>query len=418
MPRLPWSRRQRDGASSALERSPFLSVLEPELRERVCKRLTRRRLESGKLLFRQGEPADELYVVESGRLRLYVSERPGHERVLQFLGPGQIVGEAAFIAETRYVTSAIAIEDGSVWRLSRADFDSLLGKHDAMLRYLAGVIAERQAEANARLAAESQPEETRALRGFVTAVYSPRGGAGVTTIALNLGVALAQRHPDDVVLLDLDVLFGHALSNLWLEPRGALAHTSPVMLRNLDRPGLDRYLVAHSSSLRVFPAATRPEDGQTITADHVHAVVTLLRRHFGHVLLDLPHPFSDIALTGLELADRILVVATPEATSLRDTLETRRIVTDVLGVPASRICFVLNRPHPYDGLAIGDLAAATARTWIDIGHGGDGPAMAALRGEALVDAQQGNPVVRGVLTLADEISKEAHEHAALTGRSA
>src|ERR1051326_2688985 len=111
MPRLPWFRRQRNGAGGMLERAPFLSVLEPELRQRARKRLSRRRLASGKTLFRQGEPADALYLIESGRFRLFVSDRPGRERVLQFLGPGEILGEAAFIAETQSVTSAVAIEE-------------------------------------------------------------------------------------------------------------------------------------------------------------------------------------------------------------------------------------------------------------------------------------------------------------------
>jgi pilus assembly protein CpaE len=392
-------------------------VLEPELRQRVRKRLSRRRVDSGKSLFRQGEPADALYLVESGRLRIFVSDRPGHERVLQFLGPGEIVGEAAFIAETAYVTSAIAIENTSVWRLARADFDALLGKNDAVLRYLAGAISQRQAQANARLAAESQPEETRALRGFVTAVYSSKGGSGVTTIALNLAIALAQRQPDDVVLLDLDVLFGHALSSLWLEPRGVLANTSPVTLRALDRSGLDLYLLTHSSSLRIFPAATKPEEGQTITADHVHAVVTSLRRHFGHVIMDLPHQFNEITLTGLELADRVQIVATPEATALHDVLETRRILTEVLSLTSNRLSYVLNRPQPYTGLTVSEFAAATASPWAEIGHGGEAPAMATLRGESLLDSGRDNAVVRGVMSLADDIGAEAREHAALSGRS-
>src|SRR5205814_5431400 len=132
------------------------------------------------------------------------------------------------------------------------------------------------------------PDEARALRGYVTAIYSPRGGAGVTTLALNLSLALADQHPDDTVLLDLDVLFGHTLANLWLEPRGVLAQVAPVTLRNLDRQGLDFYLLRHTSSLRIFHAATRPEEGQTITGDHIRTAVTTLRRHFGHVVLDLP----------------------------------------------------------------------------------------------------------------------------------
>jgi CRP-like cAMP-binding protein len=418
MPPLPVFHRGPDGPGSILDGAPFLSVLDPELRQRVRQRMSRRRIDSGKTLYRQGDPAEALYLVESGRLRTFVSDRPGHERVLQFLGPGEIVGESAFMAETPYVASAVAIEDARVLGLRRADFDALLGKHEGMLRYLANVIADRQARANARLAAESQGDESRALRGFVTSVFSPRGGAGVTTVALNLAITLAQRHPDDVVLIDLDVLFGHTLGNLWLEPRGVLAQATPTTLRNLDRPGLDRYLVAHKSSLRILPSSTRPEEGRSITSDHVQAIIGTLRRHFGHLVLDLPHQFTDIALTGLELSDKVLVIATPEATSLRNVLETRRILSDVLHVSADRVCYVLNRPQPYAGLSMSQFAAATGTPWSEIGHGGEAPTASALRGESLVDKRHNNAVTRGVLGLADDITTEAREQAALSGRSA
>src|SRR5712691_7548305 len=121
------------------------------------------------------------------------------------------------------------------------------------------------------------PKSRVAARGYVTAVYSPRGGAGVTTLALTLAIALAERHPDDTVLLDLDVLFGHALANLWMEPRGVLAQVTPLTMQALDRAGLDFYLIAHPSSLRIFPAASRPEEGQAITGEHIRAALTTLR---------------------------------------------------------------------------------------------------------------------------------------------
>jgi pilus assembly protein CpaE len=344
-------------------------------------------------------------------------ERAGRERVLQFLGPGEVVGEAAFIAEAPYVTGAVAIEDAVVRSLARRDFDNLLGSHEALLHYLATVVAARQERANARLAAESAPEETLALRGYVTALYSPRGGAGVTTLALNLATALAERHPDDVVLLDLDVLFGHTLANLWLEARGVLAQATPNMLRGLDRNGLERYLIKHASSLRLFPAATRPEEGQTITDDHVRAALIALRRNFGHIVIDLPHAFNEVTLAGLDLADRILLIATPESTVLHDLVEVRRIFGDVLQVPSDRISYVLNHPQPYAALALGEFTASTATAWMEIGHGGDAPTGAALRGESLIGTRPTNPVSRAAVALADQVTREAREVAALAGRA-
>ena len=412
----PFSRRRDEEAVGAVDRAPFLALLEPDLREQVRKRLSRRKIPAGKPLYQAGEPADALYLVESGRFRVVMAERPGRERVLQFLGPGEVVGEAAFMAETLYVASAEAVETASVLRLARADFDNLLGRDEAVLQYLATLVARRQEQANARLAAESAPEELLALRGYVTAVYSPRGGAGVTTLAVNLAIALAEQHPDDTVLLDLDVLFGHVLSNLWLEPRAVLAQVSPVTLRGLDRAGLDQYLRKHASSLRIFAAASRPEEGQAITGEHVRSAVTALRRHFGYIVLDLPHAFGDVTLVGLEMADRVLVVATPERTALADIQESRRIFADVLRLAPDRATYVLNHPQPYSGVGAAEFATATGTGWTEIAHGGDAPSLAALRGESLRGTRPTNAVARAAANLADQISREACEVAALAGR--
>ena len=403
-------------AGQPLERVPLLALLDPDLRGRVRKRLAQRRVATGRALFRQGEPADALYLVESGRFRVYVGARGGPERVLHFVGPGDVLGESAFMAETPHVTTAVALDTGKVWRLERADFNALLANDESVLRYLAALVAERQAQANARLAVEHTPEEARDLRGYVSAVYSPRGGAGVTTLAIAIAVALAERNPEDVVLLDLDVLFGHVLSSLWLQPRGALAQLRPSTLDALDRSGLDYYLLPHASSLRVFPSATRPEEGQTVTGEQVRAAITSLRRHFGHVVLDLPHGFSDVTLAGLELADRILLVGTPEAVTLRDVLECRRIFTEVLRLPAGRISYVLNHPLPYTAVPAAEFAAATGVPWSEVPFGGDGPTMAALRGEALVTSRPNNPAARAAVQVAETLSREAREIAALAGR--
>jgi pilus assembly protein CpaE len=359
-----------------------------------------------------------VYLVESGRLRVFVGEGAGRERVLRFVGPGEILGESAFMAEMPRITTAVAAEAARVWGLARADFDALLAGHETVLRYLAGVIADRQQQSNARLAVERATDEVRALRGYVTAVFSPRGGSGVTTLATTLGIALAERHPEDVALVDLDVLFGDALSNLWLKPRGVLAGVTPASFQTLDRAGLEFYLQPHVSSLRVLAAATGPEDGQAITGEHVRAAITNLRRHFGHLVLDLPHTFSEATLVAVELADRVLVVATPEQVSLRDLLECRRIFVEVLGLSSERISYVLNHPLPYAGVSLTECIAATQTAWTEVGFGGEAPTVAALRGESLLGSRPHNPVTKAVLKLAEAATRGAREAAALAGRAA
>ena len=88
------------GAGDPFERIPLLALLDPDLRRQIATRLHRHRVGAGKPLYRQSDTADDLYLNASGRLRVFSGDRAGNERVLRFLGPSDVVGEAAFMAET------------------------------------------------------------------------------------------------------------------------------------------------------------------------------------------------------------------------------------------------------------------------------------------------------------------------------
>jgi pilus assembly protein CpaE len=188
-------------------------------------------------------------------------------------------------------------------------------------------------------------------------------------------------------------------------------------LRGLDRSGLNYYLLTHSSSLRIFPAAAHPEEGQAITGEHVRAALSTLRRNFGYIVLDLPHGFNEVTLTSLELADRVLLVATPEQTTLKDVQEAQRIFTEALRLPSDRISYILNHPSPYAGLPVSEFAAATSAAWSEIPHGGEAPSIAALRGESLPGTRPTNAVSRAAAKLAETITTQARELAVLSGGS-
>src|SRR4051812_16976076 len=99
MPRL-FGRSDARGSGDPVDQVPLLALLDPDLRKTVRKRLRRRRVPAGKVLFHQGDPADALLLVAAGRFRVVIGTRASEERVLRFLGPGEVVGEAAFMAET------------------------------------------------------------------------------------------------------------------------------------------------------------------------------------------------------------------------------------------------------------------------------------------------------------------------------
>jgi CRP-like cAMP-binding protein len=100
----------------------------PEKLEEVKSALEIRRLETGEVLFNMGEPGDEMYIVQQGRVAIYApsKERPGEEKPIRIFRDGGMLGEMALIDRQPRSLSARATEPTWVMILRGADFRRLL----------------------------------------------------------------------------------------------------------------------------------------------------------------------------------------------------------------------------------------------------------------------------------------------------
>ena len=114
--------------------------------EEVARSLEAVRLSGGQRLFKEGDEADCLYLVVSGRLRAYVS-RDGGEAPVGEAGRGEVVGEIALLTHTPRSATVRAIRDTELLRLSRAGFDALVEKHPRTMMPLARRIVLRDRRA-------------------------------------------------------------------------------------------------------------------------------------------------------------------------------------------------------------------------------------------------------------------------------
>src|SRR5207253_2917250 len=118
------------------------------------------------------------------------------------------------------------------------------------------------------------------------AVFSPKGGVGATTIAVNIAMAKAMTAPDKVVVLDLDLQFGQVTTFLDLPPRQTLAD----LVRDdqaLREPELLRtYTTRHDAGLHVLPSPGSPEVADLVTARHVDVLLETILGTFDFVVID------------------------------------------------------------------------------------------------------------------------------------
>jgi CRP-like cAMP-binding protein len=380
----------------------FAELPEAEL-SKIARLLKETRFAENAVVFHQGEPGDALYIVLDGRVRIATTDQSGRERVLAIYGPGEFFGDLAVLTGEPRSATACASTEVRLLHLRTEDFNLLVTSSVSMMR----VLVERQAAWNTRLTQEVSATQGD-VRGQLTVVFAPQGGAGQTVFATNLAVALAQLTPDRVAAVDLDLLFGHVAMLLDVVPRTSLAAITPNAIRGLDRDSLAYYLSKHAeSSLCVLSGTLKPEDGELVTSEHVRAMLDQLRRRFVHVVVDAGSSFSEPCLAAIEAAEQVLVVVTPGPFGVRVAVEAQRVLRDLLRLPSERVAFVLNQPTPYGRASADDLAEALGSTACirTVPFGGEEVSKASLDGLPLVMSRSGNPMSRAIVALARELDQ-------------
>ena len=98
---------------------PLFSHLEQTELEQITAGCTLRRLERGKLLFRQGEPCDGFYIVVTGQIKLFVLSHQGSEKIIELCGPGRSFAEALVFTGMSYVVSAQALSESLLIKIDK-----------------------------------------------------------------------------------------------------------------------------------------------------------------------------------------------------------------------------------------------------------------------------------------------------------
>lgn len=192
-------------------------------------------------------------------------------------------------------------------------------------------------------------------QGRMITIFSAKGGAGKTTVATNLAVALADRGKRRVCLVDLDLAFGDVAIALQLFPPHTIADAIPLA-ESLDEPGLAGLLTPHSSGVSTLVAPLEPGAAEMITAPLVGDILRLLKGMFDYIVVDTPPAFTDHVLAAFDASDVLGLLATldlPALKNLKLSLET----LDLLNYPRDKWRVILNRADARVGLNTREVEA-------------------------------------------------------------
>ena len=208
---------------------------------------------------------------------------------------------------------------------------------------------------------ERRPVGGAAALAPVIAFASNKGGVGKSTLSVNAAAALAQEHPDEVLLIDCSLQLGTCASMLDLTPETTIADAVREYER-LDETLLRQLAVPHASGLRVLAAPNDPAEAYEVEAEAVARIINIARRAFRYVVVDTFPLLDNVIMAVLDLADRVYVVTNATVPTVVGTA--RLLATlERLGVPAAAVRIVLNLSHPdfAGALTAGDVAERLGR---------------------------------------------------------
>jgi pilus assembly protein CpaE len=162
--------------------------------------------------------------------------------------------------------------------------------------------------------------------GKTMAFVGARGGVGSSTIAHNVGWCAAEEFKSDTVILDLDLPFGTASLDFDQEASAGLleALTSP---ERLDDVLLDRLLQKHTDRLSLFTAPSMLDRDFDLDDQAFETVLDVVRGTAPTIIVDMPHVWTSWSKRLLMTADEIVITATPDLASFRNT----KNLIDILG---------------------------------------------------------------------------------------
>ncbi len=207
---------------------------------------------------------------------------------------------------------------------------------------------ERAKGAQQRIAATSASGASASMANFapvskgkIVTVYSPKGGTGCTTIAVNLAIAL-NNEDTRAVLVDANLQFGDVAVFVNEQGKNTILEIAP-RVDELEPDVIEEILIKHQASgIRILAAPQRPEMAEKVSADQFAKVLEFLQRMYSYVVVDTSSTLTDAVLSTIDISDVVVLVTTQEIPSIKNA----RLFLDLvqpMGINKERIVFVMNR---------------------------------------------------------------------------
>ena len=245
--------------------------------------------------------------------------------------------------------------------------------------------------------------------GKVILVYSPKGGTGSTTVAINLGMTL-QSEETPVALIDGNLEFGDLAVFLNLQGKLSIVDLAS-RADELDPEIIEEVMINHhASGVKILSCPPRPEYAENVNGEQFGKVLDYLRRLYSYIVIDAASSLTDVTLAALDTADVILLITTQDIPSIKNARLFLDLI-DVLKISRRRIVFVMNKFDKRIGITADKVSESFKQEILVVLPSDERIVIPSVnRGIPFMLGDRSKPIARGFLSLAEIIRQRLAEN--------
>lgn len=239
-------------------------------------------------------------------------------------------------------------------------------------------------------------------QGKVITIYSPKGGTGCTTLAVNLALAL---HNEDtrVTLIDGNFQYGDVAVFVNEQGKNTIIDIA-TRVNELEPDIVEGVMINHAASgIHILAAPSRPEYAEKVSGEQFSQLIEYLRQMYAYVVIDTTPILTDITLAAIDKSDVIVLVTTQDIPSIKNA----RLFLDLLqtiGIERERVVFSMNKFDKRIAITperVGDNLKQEVVAVIPLDERVVVPAV--NRGIPFILDNKTQPSSRGILSLAENV---------------
>ena len=220
----------------------------------------------------------------------------------------------------------------------------------------------QQEKIRQRLQKQTSEQETDDQKphpeGKVISVYSPKGGAGVSTIVANLGVVIKESKPDArILLVDLDIQYGDLPILFNQFPNRSIIDLA-IRIQNIDEELIESVVFTDETyGLDLLAPPQKPDLSNGIDPASISTIFSYLRKMYDVILVNVDSYLVESSLMCLSNSDLILLIAIQQVAAIRSLRSFITLISE-LGISKEKLAIVLNRYDETNSITakkIGDM---------------------------------------------------------------